>query len=128
MKAVLAVLLLAAAPLIAQPRTLDNFEDVSAWTTAPSDGVLLTVGEDNGALRLDFDFQGGAGYAVARRPLPLDLPANWEITFRLRAEAPVNNLEFKLIDPTGENVWWVNRRAFEFPRDWRLIRIKKAPA
>ncbi len=121
--AVLAVLFPPAA--FAQPRPLDTFEDVSPWTTAPSDGVLLKVSKDDGALRLDFNFQGGAGYAVARRPLSLDLPANWEITFRLRAEAPVNNLEFKLIDPTGENVWWVNRRNFEFPRDWRLIRIKK---
>ena len=37
----------------------------------------------------------------------------------------MNNLEFKLIDPSGQNVWWVNRRNFEFPREWRTIRIKK---
>lgn len=122
---VLGVLVVLFSPAVFAQRPLDTFDDVSSWTTAPSDGVLLKVGQDDGALRLDFDFQGGAGYAVARRPLPLDLPANWEITFRLRAEAPVNNLEFKLIDPTGENVWWVNRRNFEFPKDWRLIRIKK---
>ncbi|HKI04400.1 MAG TPA: coagulation factor 5/8 type domain-containing protein [Thermoanaerobaculia bacterium] len=123
--AVLAVLAVPAVLRAAEPRTLDDFENISRWTTAPSDGVNLTLKEDQGALRLDFDFQGGAGYAVARRPLALDLPANWEISFRLRADAPVNNLEFKLIDPTGENVWWMNRRNFEFPRDWRLIKIKK---
>ena len=95
------------------------------WTAAPSDGVRLELAAGPGALRLDFDFHGGAGYAVARRPLPLDLPANWEISFRLRADAPVNNLEFKLIDPTGQNVWWVNRRGFVFPRDWRTLTIKK---
>ncbi|HSN89510.1 MAG TPA: discoidin domain-containing protein, partial [Thermoanaerobaculia bacterium] len=39
--------------------------------------------------------------------------------------APVNNLEFKLVDPSGDNVWWVNRRNFEFPREWTQIRLKK---
>jgi len=120
---------LATASLAAQTRTLDDFEDPAPWTAVPSDNVKLAIGSGPGvhdrALRLDFDFQGGAGYAVAHRPLAIDLPANWEISFRLRAEAPVNNLEFKLIDPSGENVWWVNRRNFEFPRDWKTIKIKK---
>ncbi len=114
-----------ATSLVAQTRTLDDFATTAGWTAAPSDGVRLDLAEDQGALRLDFDFNGGAGYAVARRPLPLDLPANWEISFRLRADAPVNNLEFKLIDPSGQNVWWMNRRGFEFPRDWRTLKIKK---
>ncbi len=119
------LLLFLAAALSAQTRTLDDFATLAGWTAAPSDGVRLDLAQDQGALRLDFDFNGGAGYAVARRPLPLDLPANWEISFRLRADAPVNNLEFKLIDPTGQNVWWMNRRGFEFPRDWRTLKIKK---
>ena len=70
MKFVLAVLVVLAvllSPAAFAQRTLDTFEDVSSWTIAPSDGVLLKVSQDNGALRLDFDFQGGAGYAVARR-------------------------------------------------------------
>jgi hypothetical protein len=120
---------LAAVSLAAQPRTLDDFENPAPWAAVPSDNVKLAIGSGPGshgrALRLDFDFQGGAGYAVAHRPLSIDLPANWEISFRLRAEAPVNNLEFKLIDPSGENVWWVNRRNFEFPREWKTIKIKK---
>jgi hypothetical protein len=125
----LVLLLLAAAPLAAQTRTLDDFSSVSPWTAAPSDGVGLELSRDQGALRLDFDFHGGAGYAVAHRALDLDLPANWEISFRIRGEAPtnfpVNNLELKLIDPTGENVWWINRRNFQVPRDWREVRTKK---
>ena len=119
------LLLFLAAPLSAQTRTLDDFATLDGWTAAPSDGVRLDLALDQGALRLNFDFNGGAGYAVARRPLPLDLPANWEISFRLRADAPVNNLEFKLIDPSGQNVWWMNRRGFEFPRDWRTLKLKK---
>ena len=119
------LLLLAAPPLLSQTRTLDDFESISGWTATPSDGVSLDLSRDQGALRLDFDFHGGAGYAVAHKAFALDLPANWQISFRIRAAAPVNNLELKLIDPTGDNVWWTNRKGFEFPRDWREVRTKK---
>ena len=108
---------------------LDDFEDVSRWKAVPSDGVSLTLAGDAGfrgrALRMDFDFQGRSGWAAARRAVPLEMPENWEISFRIRGDAPVNNLEFKLLDPSGENVWWVNRRNFEFPREWRKVTIKK---
>ncbi|HUP63427.1 MAG TPA: coagulation factor 5/8 type domain-containing protein [Thermoanaerobaculia bacterium] len=30
-----------------------------------------------------------------------------------------------MIDASGENVWWLNRRDFDFPRDWTTIRTKK---
>lgn len=122
----LSLLLLAAAP---PPRLLDDFEDIATWKSTPSDGVSLALSQAPGvsgqALRLDFDFHGGAGYAVARKELAFDLPENYEISFRVRAEAPVNNFEVKLIDPTNEDVWWVNRRSFEFPREWTRIRLKK---
>jgi hypothetical protein len=121
----------AAEPPPAQaPRALlDDFESIAAWSPHPSDGVDLRLGQDAGlhgkAMRLDFDFHSHAGYAIARRNVQLDLPANYEFTFDLRASAPVNNLEFKLIDASGQNVWWVNRRDFEFPRDWKQIAVKK---
>jgi hypothetical protein len=117
------------APLCGQTRTIDDFETVAAWTAAPSDGVSLRIGKDAGrtgsAMRLDFDFQHHAGYAIARRQVDLDLPANYEFTFAMRADAPVNNLELKLIDATGDNVWWLNRRDFTFPREWTEIATRK---
>jgi hypothetical protein len=124
-----AILLLLASPLAAQTKTLDDFESIAGWTAKPSDGVSLDLssgeGEHGRSMRLVFDFHGGAGYAVAHKAFALDLPANWQISFRLRAEAPVNNLELKLIDPSGDNVWWINRKGFEFPREWREVRTKK---
>jgi hypothetical protein len=108
---------------------LDDFETVEGWTAHPSEGVELRISRDSGfagrAMRLDFDFRGGAGYAIARRSVPIDLPENWEFAWRMRADAPVNDLEFKLIDPSGENVWWMNRRRFEYPREWQRIRTQK---
>ncbi len=116
----------AAAP--GPPLLLDDFEDVSGWSAHPADGVHLDLSADPGergrGLRLDFAFTGG-GYAVARKAFDLNLPENYAISFRLRGEAPVNHLEFKLIDDTGENVWWFVQRDMEFPADWRLVTIKK---
>jgi F5/8 type C domain len=112
-----------------QSRLLDGFDDGALWQVGASDGVRASIravdGVEGQALCLDFDFAGVAGYASARRALPIDFPPNYEFSFYIRGDAPVNNLEFKLIDASGENVWWVNRRDFAFPRQWQLVEIKK---
>ncbi len=111
------------------PRILDAFAAAAMWDAVASDGVRASVHPDAGpagpALRLDFDLGGTAGYAAARRALPIDLPPNYEISFYLRADAPVNELQLKLVDASGDNVWWFHRLDYEFPREWRLIKIKK---
>jgi hypothetical protein len=102
-------------------RVLDGFDDIAPWAAIASDDVQASVHPASGvhgpALRLDFDFAGTAGYAVAHRALPLMLPENYEITFWVRADAAVNTFQLKLSDASGENVWWVNRPNFEFPRE-----------
>lgn len=111
-------------------RAPGRFGDLRAWKAAPSDGVGLVLAQvpgrgGNPGLRMTFDFHGGAGYAAARRTFPVDLPANYEISFWLRGEGPSNNLEFKLVDPGGDNVWWVNKRDFESPSQWTKVVLKK---
>jgi hypothetical protein len=115
------------APALAaqEPRVIDDFSSLAAWTAVPSDGVSLQLVPAAGAMRMDIDFRGGGGYAVARRAVNLELPENYEITFRIRATVPRNNLEFKLSDSTGDNVWWVNRRDYAFPTTWTTYRIKR---
>jgi len=112
------ILILAAT---ASAGVIDDLDDVSKWTAAPSDGVSLNLVEDHGAMRMDFDFRGHGGWAAARRTVNLDLPANYRFAFRVRGETPPNTLEIKFIDPSGENVWWVRRVAWEFPRDWTEV-------
>ena len=111
------------------PRSLDAFETVGAWSAHPADGVEMTIASDVGyrgrALRLDFAFRAGAGYAVAHRDLGVDLPDDYELSFYVRGETPDENLEVKLIDSTGDNVWWVNKRNYAFPRSWRKVTVKK---
>jgi hypothetical protein len=93
--------------------------EVAQWTSAPSDGVSLNLANDNGALRMDFDFHGHGGWAAARRAVNIDVPANYRFMFRLRGEMQPNTLELKLID--GENVWWTRRVAWDFRRDWTNV-------
>jgi hypothetical protein len=76
------------------------------------------------SLRLDFDFSS-AGYGGIRRQLPLDLPPNFEIEFGIRGNLPPNNLELKLVDESGQTVWWVNRRSFEFPQHWTNLASRR---
>jgi hypothetical protein len=117
-------------PAFAQDaRVLSSFENPAGWTAAPSDGVKLSLhrapGQVGGALRMDIDFQGHGGYAIIRREIDLPLPSNYEFSFRIRGNVPDNDLEFKLVDPSGDNVWWVNRRMFSFPSEWQTVTIRK---
>ena len=112
------ILILLFVAATASASVIDDLDDVSKWTSAPSDGVSLALAEDRGAMRMDFDFHGHGGWAAARRKVSIDLPDNYRFVFRLRGETPPNTLEIKFIDPSGENVWWVRRVAWEFPRDW----------
>jgi hypothetical protein len=130
---------------------LDHFENPALWQVQHTDDVTASlhgVDEKAGkALRLDFDFTDAKGnpvngYATAHRALALDLPDNYELSFRVRGDAPgrspsapeamdgrerppVNTLQFKLIDASGENVWWLNQTDFSFSHEWQWIRIKQ---
>lgn len=122
----LAVLFAAGA---AHAQVVDDFDNTNAWQAVASDGVRASLhgvpGHDGQGMRLDFDFGGAAGYAAARRTLPLDFGDDYEISFWLRADAPLNNLEFKLVDASGDNVWWVNRPNFAISREWQRVTFKK---
>jgi hypothetical protein len=112
-----------------RPILVDDCESSAAWKPVPADGVEMKLSNDRGAhgksLRVDFEFVKGGGYAVLHRDVVLDLPENYRFSFRLRGECPPENLEFKLIDSTGANVWWLNRRNVEYPREWTLQNIKQ---
>lgn len=107
------------------PRTLDDFSDTSRWEARASDGVTGTARPFEGGLRLDYDFARGSGYAFIRRALPLELPDNFEIRFRLRGAGPANVLEMKLTDASGDNVWWHRRADYMPPGAWQTIQVKR---
>jgi hypothetical protein len=103
---------------------IDDFSSIAAWTPAPADGVKLDLVADEGALRLDFAFSGG-GWAIARRDVNLPLPENYALTYRLRGQSGPQHLELKLIDETGQNVYWHVRRDMPIPTEWTDLRTKK---
>lgn len=114
--------------------------ETDGWRVITSDGVEATLHEDRGqngpCLRLDYHFRLGSGYCLIEREMPQVLPGDFEFSFHVRGEGPVNNFECKLLDlrpreggepgeNAGENVWWVNKRAYEFPREWTRVRYKR---
>jgi len=126
MRRLLILLFALATPALAQePRLLDDFATPAAWRADASDGVTGTMRPFDGGLRLDYDFSRGSGYAFLRRALPLELPANFELRFRLRGQGPANALEIKLTDAGGENVWWHRKAEHVPPGEWQTIRIRR---
>jgi hypothetical protein len=111
--------------LPASGAVIDSFDGVSAWSVIPADGVDASVHADGGAMRLDVHFTKGGGYAVVRRAVDLSLPVNYRIVARVRGTLPPNNLELKLVDSTGANVWWYVRRPYTFESEWRVVSTKK---
>jgi hypothetical protein len=106
---------------------LDDFEDLSPWGTVSSGQARLSIGADRGpvgaALALDFDFRGGRGFVVAKRPISLVLPERYAFRFWIRGLGPANDLEFKLVDPGGANVWRHREASFALPPSWREMEI-----
>ena len=106
---------------------LDDFESLAGWSLVTSPGIRAEIARDAGhagmGLRIDFDFRGEGGYVIVRKDFSLPLPENYAFSFCVRGQAPDNPLEFKLVDATGNNVWW--RRQRDLPAEWRRMVIRK---
>ncbi|HEY1142129.1 MAG TPA: discoidin domain-containing protein, partial [Lysobacter sp.] len=113
---------------VGEVRLLDDFESTTPWQVVTSDqvsGELRTAeGADGQAVCLDYDFNGVSGYAGLTRELPIDYPGNYAFSFQLRGDSPANDLQFKLVDDSGDNVWWVNKPRYDFPKDWTPVVYK----
>ncbi|HEX7989637.1 MAG TPA: discoidin domain-containing protein [Stenotrophomonas sp.] len=113
----------------ASAAVLAKFDDIAAWqliTSPQVSGSLRPVAGNNGrALCLDYDFHEVSGYVGIRRPLDVTWPENYQLSFDLRGDSPANDLQFKLVDASGDNVWWVNRPGFNFPKNWTRISYRK---
>ena len=125
----LAAVLAMAASAQAQERVLDDFADLAAWTVTATDDVKATLraadGAQGRALCIDYDFGRVTGYVAAKRELPIEFPARYEITLGVRGESPPNALQFKLVDASGANVWWAQKPEFRFPREWQPLRLRQ---
>jgi hypothetical protein len=112
-----------------QSRTLDDFSHPELWHAKGTDDIstaLRPVADNRGsALCLDFNFNGVSGGATLRRTLPMTFPANYALSFDLRGAMPANDLQVKLIDASGDNVWWYRREGFQPGAKWQTISAGK---
>ncbi len=115
--------------LRAQETMLDHFNTTRGWEIHKSEGVTVDTaiveGIRGNCLKMGIDFIQGTGYGGVRKRIPMELPQNFRFSFYLKSDLPVNNLEFKLVDESGENVWWEIKRNFDFPREWQQFTIRK---
>ena len=108
-------------------RRIPIFRSLADWLAVTPGQARLAMAEDRDgdgpALRLDFDFAGGAGFVVARRPIRLRLPEAFELRFRCRTTGPANKLELKLVAADGKSVWRHEELHFSVPESgWVSIR------
>ena len=122
------LLLWAAAAVQATPlrvAVLDDFRDASAWQASASDQVRASLRRDrDGSLCLDVDFAGVSGYAVMRRALPMVWPQRFDLLARVKRSGAINDFQFKLVDASNDNVWWMNRPNARWPATLADLQIK----
>ena len=107
---------------------LDDFHDTRRWQATASDQVQARISSEKSstgvlAMCLHYDFGRVSGYAVARRALPLDLPAHYGFTLRLHGQGAANAFQVKWVDASGDNVWWRQQPEFTPPAqaiDWPI--------
>ena len=116
-----ALLVLLTSFAFGQAVLLDDGGSLDGWTLIVADGVHARMQEQDGAICLEYDYSAGAGYCVLRKAIDLPLTANYRFGLRVRGTGLANNLEFKLVDPSGENVWWSVRRGFVPPKGWEQL-------
>ena len=100
------------------------------WTSAAADGSSTALSAEPGprgaALRIDFNLVGPTSWIIARHECAAVLPAHYVVVLRVRGDAPANQLQFKLVDPSGANVWWWRRPDFAFPHEAEALVLRKA--
>jgi hypothetical protein len=106
----------------------DLSADASAWLPVASGLAQLKLSQAavrraGVALQMDFDFKGGAGFVVARRVLERAMPEEYVLRLRVRGHGPVNNLEVKLVDGTGQNVWRFVKKDLSPPARWTKLQV-----
>lgn len=97
--------------------------------------ISVETGATVAALRFDFELAGHGSWVIARRELAAALPAHYAGVLRLRGAidsgasgtepAPVE-LQLKLVDPSGANVWWWRRKGFVPPAAVERIVLRRA--
>ena len=97
-------------------RVIADLRGGDGWQVTASEQVEAALRrEADGSVCLEYDFHSVSGYAVLRHALPVQWPAAFALEVRLKGVGAGNDLQVKLVDASGDNVWWVNRPGFPLP-------------
>lgn len=113
-------------------RVLDDFESLADWTTLASEGSSVELVSEPGftgsGVRVNYTLQGTSAFVIVRRALakPLALPDNFAFTFRMRGQGPPVGFEFKVVSPSGDDVWRRVQRGVGFSEDWQQVTIRRS--
>jgi hypothetical protein len=106
-------------------RTLDTFDTATGWAAIHTDDVSATLrpvaGRVGQAICLAYDFNGVSGAASIRKTLPIDYPDGFALSFDVRGHMPPNTLQLKLVDDSGDNVWWFQQPHFVPTGTWTTV-------
>lgn len=102
------------------------FDDLGSWQIFASGQAQAALNATEGpekqsALRLEYDFMGGAGFIAIRRELLARLPGAFRISFFVRGAGLRNDLEFKVA--AGPNIWRHQCRSLELSQQWMPVVI-----
>ena len=115
--------------VVAPPSTLDDFSQPGVWQASGSDDISASLtfigGKVGKAACVDFNFNGVSGGVTIHRLLPISFPANYALSFDVRGSMPSNDLQLRLIDASGDNVWWYRQQAFHPGSAWQTITVGK---
>ena len=115
-------------PALLQARTLADFTDLQAWTLSATDQVqaeLRPAPDRSSAACVRYDFGRVAGHVALSRALPLDFEGNFALGIPARGQGALTALELKLVDASGNNVWWHRRADVAAPAQWTALATKR---
>jgi hypothetical protein len=98
----------------------------SAHAAAGSHARVAWQRDGAATLRFDYALSGAGAWAIARREVAVVLPQHYVLRLRLRGAGPPVELQLKLVDATGANVWWWRRAGFVPPHDPLLLTFHRA--
>ncbi len=112
------------------PASPGLFDDVSRWLPAVSGQSRLKLSAARApqgrALRLDYTFDRSGGFVAIGCTLLRPMPQDYVIRFRLRGGSGAEQLELKLLDSGGQNVWRYTLNPLRPSARWRALEIESS--
>ena len=116
------------AEIIASKIFYNSFDSFAGWQNigTGSSIKLDSSGYKGGCLNLDFSLdQKSTWVVIARQMDGLELPAGFEMKFKVKAKCPAENIEIKFIDKDG-NVFWAKLENFSFNGAWQDVSVSRS--